>query len=233
MVRHFKKNRYIVAGIITMSIFLLGLMLGLVIEAKRIQYVEFHNRMEKLDYSSLQLQYAYIDYLRQEENCPAMSKALQDSIIQLEMTRIRLENYEREATIVNRNEFDLLKREYIIAQLNYVILAERTKKMCDLDMINVLYFYSTKRECPKCEDQAFVLTFLKNELRERLLIFALDSNYEKEPMIGMLKSQYEISEFPTLVVDGEPYPGFSSKDDLLGIICPIYKEKPEICNGYY
>ncbi|MBA3064388.1 hypothetical protein FP803_03035, partial [Candidatus Woesearchaeota archaeon] len=66
MVRELNKKRYFIAALLTLFVFVLGLMLGLVIEGKRVQYIESMNRIEKLDYSSLQLQYAYIDQLSQE-----------------------------------------------------------------------------------------------------------------------------------------------------------------------
>ncbi len=208
-------------------------MLGLVIEGKRVQYIESVNRIEKLDYSSLQLQYAYIDQLSQEKNCDAVSKTFESSVKNLIETSERLENenYEENANL-NKKDLHALKREYILAQLNYWLLAQRTKKICNSDLVTILYFYSTDKECPNCGEQAFILTYLKNEFKDKLLIFALDSTYVDEPMIEMLKDQHGISRYPTLIIEGHVFEGFIPKDKLLRAICPLYKEDIDYCQNY-
>jgi len=231
VVREFNKKRYIIAALLTLFIFILGLMLGLVIEGKRVQYIESVNRIEKLDYSSLQLQYAYIDQLSQEKNCDAVSKTFESSVKSLIETSGRLENYEQNANL-NKEDLHALKREYILAQLNYWLLAQRTKKICNRNLVTILYFYSTDKECPDCGEQAFVLTYLKNEFKDKLLIFALDSTYSDEPMIEMLKSQYEISRYPTLIIEGHVFEDFVSKDKILKIICPLYDKDTDYCKNY-
>ena len=231
MVRELNKKRYIIAALLTGFIFILGLMLGLVIEGKRVQYIESMNRIEKLDYSSLQLQYAYIDQLSQEKNCDAVSKTFEKNIIQLENTRERLENYEQNANL-NKKDLHALKREYIIAQLNYWLLAKRIKKICNRDLVAILYFYSTKEKCPDCGKQAFILTYLKQQFKDKLLIFSFDSTYKDEPMIGMLKDQYGINKYPTLVIEEEVFGGFIPKDEILKTICSSYKEDIDYCKDY-
>ncbi len=231
MVREFNKKRYIIAALLTLFVFVLGLMLGLVIEGKRVQYIQSINRIEKLDYNSLQLQYAYIEQLSQERNCDAVSKTFENSVKSLIETSERLENYEQNANL-NKEDLHALKREYILAQLNYWLLAKRTKKICNRDLVTILYFYSTDKECPDCGEQAFILTYLKNEFKDKLLIFALDSTYTDEPMIGMLKDQYEISGYPTLVIEDKVFESFTSKDEILKTVCSLYKEDIDYCMDY-
>ncbi len=231
MVRELNRKRYFIAALLTLFVFVLGLLLGLVIEGKRVQYIESVNRIEKLDYSSLQLQYAYIDQLSQEKNCDAVSKTFESSVKSLIETSERLENYEQNSNL-NKEDLHTLKREYILAQLNYWLLAQRTKKICDRDLVTILYFYSVDKECPDCEEQAFILTYLKNEFKDKLLIFALDSTYVDEPMIEMLKNQYGITKYPTLVIEGHVFEDLVSKNDLLKTICSLYKEDIEYCKSY-
>ena len=114
--RNLSKDKYIIAGAITLGIFLLGLFLGLAIEGKRVNYIESVSRRQNLDFSSLQLQYAFIDQLSQEKNCLAVQKTFERNINNLESTRIRLENFDRDATL-NKNEFEILKNEYLLAQI--------------------------------------------------------------------------------------------------------------------
>ena len=226
--RSLSREKYVIAGAITLGIFLLGLFLGLAIEGKRVNYIESVSRMQNLDFSSLQLQYAFIDQLSQEKNCLAVQKTFEENINNLESTRIRLENFNRDATL-NKNELDILKNEYTLAQIRYWLLAERTRKLCGSDLVSILYFFSDDNECPDCEKQAFVLTYLKKKFKDKLLIFSFDSKFEDEPMIPLLIKTYNVSAYPTIVVEGKPKSRFQDKDTILREICGYYKEKTEDC----
>ena len=228
--RSLSRDKYIIAGAITLGIFLLGLSLGLVIEGKRVNYIESMSRKQNLDFSSLQLQYAFIDQLSQEKNCMAVQKTFEHNINNLESTRIRLENFDRDATL-NKNEFDVLKNEYLLAQIKYWLLAERTRKLCGTDIVTILYFFSDEKECSDCEKQAFVLTYLKKRFKDRLLIFSFDSKFEAEPMIPLLKNTYGVLEYPTIVIGGIPKSKFQDKNIILKDICGYYKEKIQDCAG--
>ncbi len=228
--RNLSKDKYIIAGAITLGIFLLGLFLGLAIEGKRVNYIESVSRKQNLDFSSLQLQYAFIDQLSQEKNCLAVQKTFEQNINNLESTRIRLENFDRDAKL-NKDEFDLLKNEYMLAQIRYWLLAQRTKKLCGNDIVNILYFYSDQKECPDCDKQAFVLTYLKKKFKDKLLVFSFDSKFESEPMIPLLKKTYNITTFPTIVIEGNPKYGLTDKNTILNVVCGYYKEKIENCEG--
>ncbi len=228
--RRLSKNNYLFAGAITVGIFLLGLFLGLAIEGKRVNYIESISRKQNLEFSSLQLQYAFIDQLSLEKNCLAVQKTFEQNINNLESTRIRLENFDRDATL-NKNELDLLKNEYMLAQIRYWLLAERTRELCGSDIVSVLYFFSDEERCPDCDKQAFVLTYLKKRFKDKLLIFSFDSEFEQEQMVPLLKRTYGVSNYPTIVVEGKPKNGFQSKEAILKDICSYYKEKPEDCKN--
>ncbi|MBI4438461.1 hypothetical protein HY640_00850 [Candidatus Woesearchaeota archaeon] len=225
------KRRYVAAGVITLAVFVLGLMTGLLVEGKRVDYIESTSRRQNLEFSSLQLQYAFIDQLSQEKNCKAVQSTFERNINNLESTRIRLENFNRDAAM-HKEEFAVLTNEYILAQIRYWLLAERTRELCGSDMVNVLYFFSDNDACPTCDEQAFVLTYLKKRLKDRLLVFSFDSNFDKEPMISLLTSTYNVTVYPTVVVEGVPYYGFVGKGSLLRAICGHYKEPDEACEGY-
>ena len=226
--RNLSKDKYIIAGAITLGVFLLGLFLGLAIEGKRVNYIESVSRKQNLDFSSLQLQYSFIDQMSQEKNCFAVQKTFEQNINALESTRIRLENFDRDATL-NKDELDVLKNEYLLAQIRYWMLAERTRKLCGTDIATILYFFSDEKECPDCDKQAFVLTYLKKRFKDKLLIFSFDSKFEAEPMIPLLKNTYNVTIYPTIVIEGKPKSKFQDKDSILKDICGYYKEKTKDC----
>ncbi|MBW2984193.1 hypothetical protein KY361_03705 [Candidatus Woesearchaeota archaeon] len=229
--RKISKEKYLVAALITLGVFFLGLLLGLVIEGRRVSYIEALDREQKLGYESLQLQYAFIDQLSQEKNCDAVSKTFALTVESLESARIRLESFDEDSSL-NKYDFDLLKREYVLAQIRFWLLEKKKKELCGTDSVSVLYFFTDSKACPKCDEQSFILTYLKKRFKDKLLIFSFDSKLEGEPMISLLKSTYEIYTYPTLIIDGDKYGGFKTKYELLEIICGYYKRDRPECTGF-
>ena len=226
--RSISKKRYIFAGVLTLLIFSLGVMLGLVIESKRVELTQKNAEEQRLDLSSLQLQYAYIDQLAQEKNCPALAKNFDKDVEVLEQTRATLENYYK-ASSVNKEEFKLIRREYTIAQFNYWLLAKKYKSLCNANLSTVLFFYDEEKKCPDCSDQGYVLTYLKNIFNDQLLVFAIYGKYEPEPMVEIIKRTYNISEYPTLVIEDDTFTGFMGEDEVKEQVCRVINNTHEAC----
>jgi len=231
--RKVSREKYVFAFLITALIFMLGLLLGLVVESKRIDYILFKDQEQRLDLQSLQLQYQFTNQFSEENNCEALMRTFDTNLKSLEATRIRVENYRRD-TSFNKREFDLLKREYILSQMNYWLLYSRARKLCDLDSATVLYFFADEEKCPNCEKQAVILTWLKYKLNMKLLTFVFDGDYATtEPMIKLLTDVYNVTEFPTLVINNKRYVDFTNRKSILSEICPTYNDKNlEVCQDY-
>jgi hypothetical protein len=228
MVRSMNTRRYILAGVITIGIFLLGLMMGFVIEGKRVTFVENLFDDQRAEFESSQLQYAYIQSLESKGECPGIYSIFFENLKELDKASKRLETYVQESKI-NDEGFNSLKREYTIEQLRYWLLSKQTRDTCDDDLVRVLYFFSNGEDCDNCEQQGFVLDYLKKVYGQKLLIFSLDADFEQEPMIPILKRQYEISEFPTLIIEDEKIEGFTDVDELQTKICSLFEKQPPEC----
>jgi len=228
MVRQISKEIYVVASILTGVIFLLGFFLGMVIEGKRIQYVETESKKQQLDLNSVQLQYSYIDQLSQQNNCEAVSKTFEKNIENLESTRIRLENFNQNA-ILGKSDFETLMREYSLAQIRYWLLAEKTKQLCNRDIVTVLYFFAEDKNCSDCNEEAFILTHMKKQFKDKLLIFSFRPELKHEPMIDLLANAHNVEKYPSIVIDDVTFSGFTEKDALLKHICSKYNSTPEPC----
>ncbi len=226
--RSANKSRYLIAFVITILIFSLGVALTLLITSYRTDVLAKSNRLQKLDYDSLQLQYLYFEAFKDLKNCKAANKALEENINNLDRTRVRLEKY-IEGIYTSKNEdLDLLKREYSLAQIRYWLLAKQTKKVCPSDRVSILYFYSNVK-CDDCGAQGTILTYLKSVFEDKLLIFAFDADFDQEPLIPILREAFNVTSSPTLVIDDKNYEGLQRKEQILAEICSIYKEKPDAC----
>ena len=66
-------------------------------------------------------------------------------------------------------------------------------------------------------------------MEDKLLVFPIDMDFTKEPILSVLGTQYNVTQFPTLVIEDTTYVGFHDKAALILKICPLYKEKTGIC----
>ncbi len=230
--RSFSRRRYIIAITLTVLVFFSGLMLGLVIENRRVSYIENLYQKQQVEFSSTQLQYLYLTSLNKKEGCSGSYRTFDLNLRQLDDSRIKLENYVKDNKI-NTENFESLKRQYAVEQLKYWLFAQQVKDVCNEEMVRVLYFYSTNKDCPKCADEEAILTYLKNRFDEKLLIFALDSQMAEEPMITILKKQYGVNTYPTIIVENKKLEGFVDKNELLANICPHYISNLTDCRELY
>ena len=222
--RRIRKNKYALAGILTMLVFTSGLLLGLVIIEYKLDYIQQLSKTQSADYVSLQFQYNYIENLEtsaltKEEKCNVLSATLENNLKLLSPALEKLEAYELNGDIKN-GDYILLKREYTIANLRYWILSEKNKKVCDSDTVSILYFHT--QDCPICNDQGYILSQIKKIFKDQLLIFPMDISIN-EPAIDVLKKQYHIQTYPTIIIDGKTIETNIDKIKTLEEICPIYK----------
>jgi len=229
MVRELQTRRYILAGVLTILIFVVGLLVGLLIENERLQYVQRVSNEQRIETNSLELQNLYVSLLSREGNCDAISNVLSVNLVNLERTRERIENFNKDSSGINREEFHLLTREYLIEQLRFWLLTEEINKQCGTDIVTILNFYADSEICKDCNAQAFVLDYLKNILKQKLYIFSFNTKFTEEPLLQILIQNYDISKHPTLIVSGEKIENLVSRGELFDIICSKYETKPLEC----
>jgi hypothetical protein len=160
-----------------------------------------------------------------------MLETFEDNLNTLEGSRIRLENYLKESKL-NKDDFSRIKREYTLAQIQYWLFAKKKKAICNSDEVSILYFFAEDKSCPDCNEQSFVLTYLKKLFGPQLLIFSFNSNFTEEPMIGLLERSFNVTEYPAMIIDDERYVGLHDRNDLLSIICPFYSGEYDGCSRY-
>ena len=223
-----KKSRYIFALILTILIFLLGVLIGNTLTNLRAQFIEKLSEQQRLEFDSLQLQYLYMDEFLQENNCPAALKTLDQNLNNLEITREKLERY------LEKDDQELLKnikRDYTLSQIRYWLLYKKVKQICnEQDFLAILYFYSVD-SCKDCEPQGAILTSLRQDFKDRLLIFSIDASFTEEPMISILKQFFNFESTPAMVINDKIIREFTKKEELKQIICQEFKRPPEECNG--
>lgn len=229
--RRIRKGNYIIALILTICIFAIGVLLGALVTNERIKYMEQTSDVQRLEYDSMQLQYMYLNTIvNDDEACVGATKTLEENIKELEETRKRLEEYSDKSIKVNREEFQNLKRDYILSEIRYWLLVNQAEKICKSNLVTILYFYSIG-ECSDCTGQGMILDNIKKELKENILIFSFDADFKGEPMLDILKESYNITDTPTMVIENRKFTGLVPKSEVLAVLCSYYKNEIETCKN--
>jgi hypothetical protein len=228
--RKISKGKYALAIVLTSIVLVLGLTLGMLFDNLRIKWAETENIAQEVDYLSMQFQFLYLTTLQDKNaSCSVLQTTMERSIHDLSESLQTFIKY-KENSKINQKEYELVGRRYILDNLKYWLLAKKTKEECDLDVVNILYFYSEKN-CQKCPDQGVILTYFKKIYENKLLVFPIDVDYEiNEPIITILKKQYEINKYPTLIIENNKYGGIQNNEKLKKIICNSFKNEDETCS---
>ena len=217
--RTLSKQRMIFAAVITAMIFFLGLALGVIIDLERLSTLQEDNTAQELNYNSLQLQYLYLNQLGEEENvCPVLQVALDNSIKELSTSLEAFERYS-ENTFLSNKRYQTLQRKYLQDNLRYWMFSQQLQQRCDSDVVNILYFYS-EDDCAVCANQGTVLTYFKQKLDDKLLVFPINIDLaEEEQFLKIITTRYNITQLPTLVINEDIYSGVQGRVQLAEIIC--------------
>jgi len=221
------RKRHLAALLITLVVFSIGILLGYSINEARVNYLQDIGKQQSLDFDSLRLQSLYVERLLEEENCEAIAKTLERNIDNLEKTRARIESFIEDS---NKDEdYIYLKREYILDQLNYWMLARETKLSCKDNSVLVLYFYSNEAECEDCRTQGAILTNMKETFKDDILIFSIDATFYDEPMVSILRETFNVKFVPTIMVEKQKFEGFTKQDILVDEVCELLGGDNETC----
>jgi len=219
--RKASRNKYIIAVVFTITAFLLGFLVNSVIEGKRLDLSQQVLSEQKVELESLYVQFLYTDLLATEENCSEALGVLDYNLNILGETQRKLEEYNSEASL-RKESFPLILRTYYLEEIKFWLLAQKIQRLCkdNFDHILVLnFFYGSKYECGDCESQNFILTNLKNEFKDDLLIFNFNVKFTDEPMVHILKEKYNITEYPTIIINNKKFEGLTSEKILFNVVC--------------
>jgi len=203
------------ALIISALLFGSGIFVGYSINREKLSTIEQDMRSIVGDMQNFQLQLLFLDVLGENATCPLLGATLGDINKKSYDIGSELESYSSESEIMDYNEYLNMKKEYSRLLVGYWLLAGKLRRSCELGADTIVYFYA--KECERCDDQAFVLTYLKEKLGSGLLVFALDSELG-EPSIQTIQDYYGITSYPSLVVGEDMYAGFHSKETLEKIL---------------
>lgn len=200
-----KRTKYLAVFATTTLIFIIGIIIGYMITLSKLNTISNMEQDLKINAMDIELQYL----LLAEDPCTAINSTfLTDELFQI---GIRLDFMERDLGIDNPSVI-ALKEYYSLLELRHWIFTKKTKKECNINKDLVLYFYSNKGDCPKCEEQGFILNYMHKKY-PKLSIYSFDINM-KNNALSTVKKIYGVKKRPSIIINNKLYSGFKSKKEI-------------------
>jgi len=193
----------------TTFIFMIGLFIGSWTSNAKLGAIENIEESLRVDALSLDLQYSILA----EDPCRAINaSALSDELYEVGSKLGYMEN-----SLGQKNQRVLsLKEFYSLLELRHWLFLKNAQEQCGNQKSLILYFYSNLNDCPRCQEQGFVLDYLRKK-DSNLNIYSLDINIDNL-VLDSIKQLYGIEEVPALLIGEELYTGFKDSKQVEALI---------------
>jgi len=212
MERKVSLSIYAGAFAISLVIFITGIFIGYTLDTSNLESIsgDVQSISQKVD--SLQL------LLLLEGNsssfCPVYTSELDSIDEDVELVGHRLSFMEEK-----KQAFDIeLKRQYFVLQAKSYLLSKKVKEACGDDSMLLINFYSNT-DCDDCVQQGSDILKSRDDLQGQIKVklYSFDGEIGS-PVADAFKDQYEVTTYPTLVIDEKTYSGYHSTDEIKEIL---------------
>ena len=205
--KQFSKTKFLLVLTLTTSVFIIGIFFGSIISDKKLESINYMEQDFRTEISAIELQYLLLS----EDPCNEMIdySPLTDELYNIATRLDHMEN------LLGEDNKDVLhlKNYYSTLQIKHWLLMKKIKTDCNQNTTMILYFYDTKENCPDCEQQGFILTYLRKKFPE-IYIYAFNINLDNAA-IKTIKTLYEINTTPSVLIDGHKMEQLRTKDEIL------------------
>ena len=207
--KRLRTRRYVVVFFLTTAIFVLGLVIGSYNTERKLSSLS--ELQEDLKTHTLDVEMQY-NLLAQDPCSFVNVTALTDELYDISLKLDYMEN------VLGNDNPDVirLKQYYSLLELRHWGFLKKVNKECGRNDTLILYFYSNQGDCPNCEQQGFILSYLR-KLYPNLYVYSFDLNL-KSNSLDILKKRYKVNEAPFIVINEAPRSGFLDKDALQEIL---------------
>lgn len=209
-------QKYVLVLALTIIIFTSGMTLGNWIASKKYTSIQNLGQTLRTDIIALELQQELIE----EDLCKGVGVLSLSE--QLYTLGSRLDFMESKLGI-NNEDVIRLKQYYSLVEIRHWLFMKKINKECNQSDVLILYFYSNKGDCPRCEEQGYVLSYLRKKYPD-IMIYSFDRNMPN-PALGTIIKDYNIKTVPVIVINDETYPGYQSRSFIEKMIDHYQGEK--------
>lgn len=216
----FDIKKYIFAFVVTTALFLTAFYLSNFFGSKKVEELKSIENNISLDILSNETQYDLLG----EVSC----KQVDDTILSDEINTLaeKLTYAESEQGSDNA-QVQHLKKYYSLLQIKDYLLSKRLAEKCGKKSVFIIYIYGNTQQCPDCSKQANILDYLRKTYPD-LRVYAFDSNIDLSAIKTLLSIYKVKGKLPALIIDGETYYGYKTKEEMIEFLPKTLKTKDEI-----
>ncbi len=213
--------------LLTILIFAIGIMLNHAFDAFRISIIEDVMVAHEIDTEAYRVERFFTETFGGEQ-CDIMVARISDLKKEIRKVGEDLGSYSR-FSFFRRKDYDYLKRKYFLLELRFLALIQRLNKECDKPYLPIIFFYEIDQD--ESERQGFILQDLSEAYDQQLIVLTLDKDYKDEPLVKILAENYNVTQAPTTVVDGQPYVGLVYTGQLNSSVQKFLKRADPYAQG--
>jgi len=206
-------GRYILALIITASIFGSIFYVSNLADQKRLSEVKSVQDTLSIDLLSSETQFSLLS----QAGCTQDGNTILAPEIGEMGDRL---SYMEEQLGTNNADVLALKKYYSLLQIKDYLLVSALSQKCHTKPVTILYFYSN--DCADCTNQGYVLTSLRAKYPD-LRVYSFDTDLNLSAIDTLEKINVVSATRPSLVIDGITYSGYQSIDAIEKILKPQLK----------
>ncbi len=205
---------YITAGLITLVVFSLGIYLSFYLDKGKVTGLEESIREMRITQEDTELEMSAIG-LMGRKSCSVLLGQINRIVPKATELGEKLEFYEARERFQDPS-YPLLKKEYTLTLIKHWLFVKTSKEECGYDYVPILYFYSN-RDCADCIRQGSILSYLKGQNADKIMVFAIDSDQQMNT-IALLKEVYNVTSAPSIVIEDIMHPGLKSLYDMKALL---------------
>ncbi len=201
MVKKYKPI-FIKAAVYTLIVFMLGVLLGYVLEEQRTSYIEEKYQVLELKWQDARIQSMYFQNLDYDQCDLAIEGNLDFSDEIYELGK-KIDDYEEVNALTG--EMILEKKRHALLKTQFWLNSMILKDKCNSEFVNVVYFFKNDpsiEEKQKQYTQSDVLREIKEKYGRGVMLIPLPIDSDIS-MIEIFKKQYDINEVPTILINEE------------------------------
>lgn len=206
------------ALVLTVVVFLLGVLLGFALERNRIGDIEKEFQKIDLQWNDAKLQTLYYQNVEPKFCDSAISENLGfgDKVYE---EGLKIEEYDRASFLTS--DLELEKKKYALLKVEFWLNSIVLKERCNADYVNLVYFFANNPDFnveAEQDTQAEILKDLKEKYGKDLMLIPLPIDLDIS-MINIMRETYNIKKTPTLLINEKRrLEGLQSFDELDTII---------------
>lgn len=208
-------NTYLKAGVLTLFVFLMGIMVGIWIDNYRLSSIRSSISETDINWNDARLLERYFEKFGQNSCNLALEQNLAYN------KKIYTEGKEIEKKIeanIFTPDVEQEWRRYILLQTQFWLNSIELKERCNFNYSNVVYLFRQKEldrdEAINNRVQSSVLSNLKEECGNKIMLIPITTDLNLIVVDSVVK-KYNITEFPATIVDENyVFQGVTKRDTL-------------------